>query len=260
MHDFQHLVYLDLQKTGSTFVSRFLNETCRLNCIRESKHARVTGEYRPDAYYFITIRNPLKQYESLYRYGLDGKGGLYQRIVKNGRGDIYKDGARGFQVWLEFMLDPANAKYFGEDYDAVLNGWVRRSNLCKAFRGFFRGDDYYSGPGLRDCGFLSFRFLMLSLRSPLRTLSRCDDRDFAAYVRGEQIFHRAICQEQLNDGLRELATIDKPEFFDQGKVADFFRTREARINASSAQNLPELSNALLSELRRKEKLLFDYYQ
>lgn len=263
MHDFHHLVYLDLQKTGSTFVSQFLNDTCLLRCEKEIKHGRITSDYRPDAYYFITIRHPLDQYQSLYRYGLDGKGGLYERIVKNSRGSIYKDGAGGFPAWLEFMLDPSSAKYFGEGYDAVRNGlpaWQRvLIPVLHPVRRLLGRHDDYSGQGLRDCGFLSFRFLMLSLRFPLRTLSRCDASDLSACLRDAQIFDRVIRQEQLNDGLRALATIDKPEFFDQARVAEFFRKRETRINASSEQPLAEPGSALMAELRRREKILFDYY-
>ena len=74
MHDFGKIVYLEMQKTGSTFVNSFLRECCLLEEISYKKHGVVRDDYASDKFYFITIRHPYDLYSSLYRYGLDGQG------------------------------------------------------------------------------------------------------------------------------------------------------------------------------------------
>lgn len=60
MIDFESVVYLDLQKNGSTFIERFLtiylNEKKRMAL---EHHGVSSNNYKPNAFHFITIREPL---------------------------------------------------------------------------------------------------------------------------------------------------------------------------------------------------------
>ena len=112
MEDYGKLVYLDVQKTGSTFICAFLRECAKLGLHHSEQHARV-AEARPGTIYAISVRHPLEQYVSLFRYGLDEKGAVFSRIKSIGREDLYH--ADGFDDWIRFILDAANAKVLGDD-------------------------------------------------------------------------------------------------------------------------------------------------
>lgn len=236
MHDFGNLVYLDLQKTGSTFVSHFLNRTCKLPLVREIKHARIDGwRYNKRAFYFITIRHPVTQYSSLFRYGLDRRGGLYERLKKLGKGDLYRGDRDSFNRWLRFLLDFSNAALLGEDYERA--------------------------PVAYNLGFLSFRYLMLSLARPLRTLSKNPESvDVLRFAKDNTIVSHVILNESLNDGLLKLATVIKPEYFDQNAVRKFF-DGQARVNASTvnAKEIEGIDDDVRKLIREKERLLLEYY-
>jgi hypothetical protein len=235
MHDFGRLVYLDLQKTGSTFVSRFLNETCALPLVKESKHTRIQS--RPDraAFYFITVRNPVSQYSSLFRYGLDRRGALYKNFEKYGKAHLYSRAPGSFNEWLRFILEQENAAVLGEGFERI--------------------------PRSYNLGFLSYRYLMLSLSRPEKTiLKKPRDVDLLQYARDESIVNHVIFNEKLNDGLKELATNLKPEFFDQERVAAFFRNEE-RVNASitQAHEVGAIADDVREMIMSKERVLLSFY-
>ena len=83
MIDFGKIVYLDVQKTGSSFVARFLGECTTLPERSRHRHAPAKA-LRPDAFYFTTVRAPLSQYISLFQYGLQGRGGMVERFREAG--------------------------------------------------------------------------------------------------------------------------------------------------------------------------------
>ena len=134
MYDFGKLIYLDLNKTGSKFVLSFLNECLRFELDKSREHEPVRDDYSPNAFYLISVRHPYAQYSSLFRYGLDKKGLVYQRLCQAGNASLYNK--ENYNDWLTFVLDPRNAKVLGEDYEKI--------------------------PKSIDIGFLSYRFLKLS--------------------------------------------------------------------------------------------------
>lgn len=235
MHDFGKLVYLDLPKSGSTFVSQFLNETCKLALVKEIKHGRIGRFYKKKAFYFITIRHPISQYSSLFRFGLDGKGMLYERLAKRGQGGLYQRDAESFNRWLRFMLDFNNSRLIGEGFERI--------------------------PESYNLGFLSYRYIMQSIARPEKTvLKKPDDMDLSQYVREKSIVDHIIFNERLGEGLIDLAKNIKPEYFDQEKVSVFFRN-EVRINASATKaekfnKIDEDVNRLIAE---KERILLSFY-
>lgn len=235
MHDFGKLVYLDLQKTGSTFVSRFLNETCTLALIKESKHERIHS--RPDraVFHFITVRHPISQYSSLFRYGLDRQGALYDHLAQRGDAGLYAREPEAFSRWLRFVLQYENAAALGEGFERI----PREYNL----------------------GFLSYRYLMLSFARPEKTLLRKPKNvDLLEYAREKSIVNHVVFNETLNQGLMTLATQLKPEFFDQDRVAAFF-AKGQRVNASTTpkERLGEIADDVHELIRSKERVLLSLY-
>lgn len=78
-------VYIHLQKTAGTFISREL-----LRCLPDSqsigkKHSGIQDLNKKQNQLIIigSIRHPIDFYVSLWKYGCEGKGGLYHRLVKS---------------------------------------------------------------------------------------------------------------------------------------------------------------------------------
>ena len=65
MHEFETFVYLDTQKTGSSFISYVLRRHSSEKEVLHSKHQPVGERYDPNKFYFISVRDPFDQYISL---------------------------------------------------------------------------------------------------------------------------------------------------------------------------------------------------
>lgn len=236
MHDFGSLIYLDLHKTGSTYVSAFLNASCSLSRQKEVKHGRIGDDYNPNAFYFISIRHPATLYQSLFQYGLEGRGAVFNRLHKKRKGYLYHPSSEAFNAWLRFVLDPANASYLKEDYQKK--------------------------PKEYDIGFLSFRYLMLSLAYPLKTLKlyRHTSDPVGAALNASIVSH-IIRNERLNDDLRQLAYEIQPNFFDQDKVNSFLK-EHPKLNTSHAphNDCLNIEPEVMSLIKDRERILYQYYE
>ncbi|MDN4475177.1 hypothetical protein QQX09_04800 [Demequina sp. SYSU T00192] len=100
---FEGLVYLDPQKTGSTYVEEVLIEVLGQEPVMRNRHG-VINQHDPDLLHCISVRDPWAQYLSLYRYGVDRHGGVSKNLRQSGNGAVYDD----FGTWLDVVLDPAN--------------------------------------------------------------------------------------------------------------------------------------------------------
>ncbi len=236
MHDFGHLVYMDMHKTGSTQTSDFLAECCTLDLVHFKKHQFLQTRRRPRAYYFTTIRNPLSAYVSLFRYGLDGKGGYFQRMSRKGFGDLYRKDARAFEDWLAVTLHPDH------------------------MTGIYAGLSTFLGLGM---GLQSARHMLFSLEKPKKRIEQCATKAEAmALFDNRKITSLVIPLEGLNAGLMDLATQLKPEFFDQARVENYFAaSKDRRVNRSKSDLSGDiqLSDAMLETLYDRERLIFDRY-
>jgi hypothetical protein len=176
--EFPSFVYLDVQKTGSSFVVDFLKRHARDEPLALDRHKPVVT-YDPGKFYFITCRDPLDQYLSLYSFGCGGQGGYRKR-----HGDGMYDGtAAGFSTWLRFMLDSGDRDRSSE---------MRR----------------YVKSGMEPfIGFQGFRFLYLSFASPWDVFSRCRSAETLRKVfRNRRIWSEAVRNEDLAGSLARLVS------------------------------------------------------
>jgi len=230
MHDYGKIAYLDLHKSGSTYVSRFLRFCCTLEELRFSKHDWVRDDYNPACFYFISIRNPVGLYSSLYRYGLERKGGVFHRLEHQNLLSCYES----FNSFTRLLLDVDAATSIDPEYTTEI---------------------------ARQIGFMSFRFMTLSLQNPRRQIGNAvrSGRPIRSLEKNF-ITSFELKTEHLADNLRTLATDIQPQYFDREKVARFL-DENTRINESS---IPDESNdALTDDLRQiisvKEELLMSRY-
>lgn len=108
MIEFDSFCYLQNQKTGGTYVETFLRSCASDDIVRYEKHMAPKLR-KPGKFYFISVRDPLDTYLSLFNYGLDGKGEIFERFTKMGLARLYSHGLDGFEEWLMFLLDKENA-------------------------------------------------------------------------------------------------------------------------------------------------------
>ena len=233
MYNFGKLTYLDLNKTGSKFILSFLTMCLKFKLLKEREHEPVRDDYSPEAFHLISIRHPYSQYSSLFRYGLDKKGLVYQRLSKSGHESLYS--VKNFNAWLSFVLDIRNAKILAEGYE----------NL----------------PENIDIGFLSYRFLKLSLIYPYKLIELFKGfSDPVAVLEKNSIVDHIVKNENLNDGLKKLANEVRPDLFFQDKVATFFtEAKKMNVSRTKSDDLPEISAHNKQVIEEKEYLLMKYY-
>lgn len=230
MHDFGEIAYLELHKTGSTYVNQFLNSCCRLAPLRFSKHDSVREDYRSDCFYFITIRNPNDMWSSLYRFGLDKKGGVFNRLSKVGLLDCYES----FEKFVNFCLDEENANLLGDNFNREISERV---------------------------GFMSFRFMKLSLQFPMQQINQCiQDGLSLDTLEPRFITKLEIKNEALNKELKKLSLDLFPEYFDIIKVQNFLEDN-SKINESQTPKtiVDSLTDDTLERMWSKEWLLMSRY-
>jgi|GEM_PF-1046183 len=265
MHDYGKLIYLDMHKTGSTFVMKFLEHACTLKLVGSKKHSTHVISRDPDAIYFASIRHPTAQYSSLFRYGLERKGRIYKRLKRAGQAHLYEDDASRFNAWLEFMLDPSNAPIIADDFaDLVLRRPAMQSlrRTARHLPDILTGGDYYGRNGGYDIGLLSYRYLRLALRRPYRTLAkRRNAPNRLAKLKEASRVHYFVRQETIVDDLKVLSQDIAPAYFDGTRAAQFL-SENRLMNKSKKPDVfsTRIDPNVLSMLRSKEKLLFELYE
>lgn len=231
MHDFGKIVYLEMQKSGSTYVNTFLKKCCLLKESKHRKHDVIRDDYDSRKFYFVTIRHPLDLYASLYRYGVDGRGGVYKRLEKEQKTECYSS----LESFVEFITDPSNAMYLGGGYSEKIANKI---------------------------GFMSFRFMKISLQFPLKKMTATlENKGDLLDLENKFITDLEIKNEHLNDELRRLSTELFPDLFNQDKVKIFLDSSK-KINATTRLNEGEIRKEiekLAEKIATKEALLFSRY-
>lgn len=171
------LVFIELQKTGSTHIKQLLRDL--VGGINDGKHNTPDDRLLHCGKPFIgSVRNPWLWYLSLWSYGCQGKGELYQRLTNEKRwkrlrdkiaakhkhsahvddGEDEEDGARRLPANWDFerakywYADPDNADAFREWMQAVLGRRVMRHMLMAG---------YGSSPLGKAGGLMTYRYFGL---------------------------------------------------------------------------------------------------
>jgi hypothetical protein len=227
MYEFEHFVYLDVQKTGSSFICAVLEHYSNESPIQKIRHAGFKNRVDRTKFHFISLRDPLDQYISLYSYGSQANGKFFFHLHKRGFGDLYEGTWRGFQYWLDFILDPENAQFLPD-------GYARLGALSDAI------------------GYQSYRVLGLSMDRANRALSHCETRqDVAETYRKSNIIDHVVRFESLRDDLVELVTTKlRDRVTDVDATVAYIRS-QAAWNPSSRVDRYEI-NPKLGGRRRKQ--------
>lgn len=241
MVEFETFVYLDLQKTGSSFILRLLENFAAEKQLRAKRHAGLGADYDAAKFHFITVRDPLDAYLSLYSFGCQSEGKL-RAAMDEGELDQFYDGTlAGFGAWLGFVLKPCNARLLGGGYARAADG---------ALAGLV--------------GLQSYRYLRLALPDAAAVLARCrtrqDIRDahaarkLPAFVIRHESFTADLCEVLRGRLSHALGDVDAALRFVE--TADPVNASR-RIDAGRADFV--LDDALSRKLRRREWLLHELF-
>lgn len=155
MLEFESYVYLDMEKTGSSFIATLLREHSKERELRRIQHKGMEADCDRSKFYFISVRDPLDAYLSLYSYGCKTVGGkISTALKKRGHGHFYDGTISGFSDWLRFVLRPKNATELGDGYARSGDGSVAEL-----------------------VGLQSFRYLRLTMPGGEAKLAQCKSRD-----------------------------------------------------------------------------------
>lgn len=240
MYEFETFVYLDVQKTGSNFICATLRKFSAETAVRKRKHKGVEADFDKSKIYFISVRNPLEQYVSLYFFGCKGRGRLSKQIKENGLGELYDGSWSGFLSWLEFMLDSEKAPVFEPTYAACGDG--RLSRLV---------------------GLQSYRVLRLAIPGANNVLSACrDENEVISEYRSNNIVSHVIKTENLRTDFVNLLKNNLSDRISDLDSAIKFIQESAPINTTEQfdkKDRPKLSEDLKSLLREREWFLCDEF-
>lgn len=230
MLHFDGLVYLDVQKTGSTLVTAFLNACCTRRLVHYHQHDRLRSAPAAGTAVVISVREPAAQYLSLFRFGLDRRGGLYHRLRAHDMHEVYQPTQEAFETFVEVLLQPETAP-------------VLHNSFAGAARRF-------------GIGFMTFRHLMLAVRRPLAMMTNLPRDGLMQAYPDQRIWTDVLRQEHLADDLLALAH-RHPDLFDAAAARDFLAP-QPRINLSSAgaDLSADLPPDLMALLRQREDLIY----
>jgi hypothetical protein len=180
MFEFESLVYLDVEKTGSTFTSVFLRKFVASREVRSERHQPVDRR-DPNKLYLISCRDPLQQYRSLYTYGCTGRGKLHKALENHGLDHLYDSTKLGFARWLKLIASPGS------------------SQTC-----LMAADNHRI---LSFVGLQTLRFLKLALPDYLQLLKTTEKKaDVIEIYRNNALSDVLLRQETLNSDLADLTT------------------------------------------------------
>lgn len=230
MIEFDSLCYLQNHKTGCSMVESFLRRCCTDDIVRYEKH--LAPRWRKEGkFYFVSVREPLDTYLSLFNYGLDGKGELFGRLRAAGQGGLYDKGIDGFGSWIDFVLDPAHAALvYPKECVAVAS----------------------------TLGLVSFRFLRLAAFGFEQQCGALADRPaITAYLEANRLVDAVIRYETLQSDLTAL--VEGPlrhAFRDQRAALDWISS-SPRVNASTRRD--RKGKQLLSDKQRKRLMEREWF-
>lgn len=232
MIEFDNFCFLQNQKTGCSMVEAFLRQCCSEGIVRYEKH-RAAKTRKAGKFYFISVREPFDAYQSLFNYGLDGKGELYEILVAKGLGRFYEQGIAGFSDWLEFVLSPTNAELI----------YPRGCHAVAA-----------------HVGLVSFRFLRLAALDFESQSQYITDREaIQGYFNANTMVDKVMRYESLQTDLLEVVNGQLQKAFVDLPAARAWIEASPRVNASTKRESPVLSEAVRKKLIDREWFLYQNY-
>jgi len=229
MYEYESFVYLDVEKTGTTFIAWLLDAFVTETAVMLAHHEPMPLDCDRSKFYFISVRDPLDAYLSLYSYGCQQKGKVRAQFTRRGHAEFYDWTEEGFNEWLTFALKPKNAKPLGDGYSKIADG--RIAELL---------------------GFQSYRYLRLAIPGAETLLADCrTEEDIRTVFKANKLHTFTIRYENFVDDLcRVLSGPLKHALRDVDAALEHARTGRPR-NASRRVDRAEDSFRVKARLRAR---------
>ncbi|MDH6267687.1 hypothetical protein M2360_003084 [Rhizobium sp. SG_E_25_P2] len=159
MIEYEKFIYLDMYKTGSSYVVALLNRLVAGKPVRAFRHAPLTKGrpffWKQGKYAFATVRNPWDWYVSMWSYSIEQPNVVFFRDVRKSLGE---DG-------VNRLFDRSNPK---ESFRL----WLRSVNDPSFFKTIETENPYAHSSVNPFLGFYSYRFLRVTTPHPALALNR----------------------------------------------------------------------------------------
>jgi hypothetical protein len=230
-----------MEKTGSTFISHMLRDFSSEQELFYSHHLPMSADCDRGKFYFISVRNPLDAYLSLYSFGCQRMGKVYGHFRKRGHADFYDRTEEGFNEWLYFVLKPKNARPLGDRYNQVADG--RIAELL---------------------GFQSYRYLRLAIPDAQELLGRCrTEEDIRTVFKANKLPKFSVRHERFTEDLcRVVAGPLAHAMKDVDAALEHIRTAEPRntsVRVDKGDGKFRVKTRLKKRLEEREWLMAEVF-
>jgi hypothetical protein len=224
MYEIKDLIFLQMQKSGSTHIAKLLSEIFNGPAPNEGKgkHSRATeAQINSGKMIVSSIRSPWDWYISLWTFGCSGKGGLRHRVA-----DAKENGPQSSQEsWAAVYSDKSNVNNFRK--------WLHMIFSSKNISLIREGHDMDI-----DCGFMTYRYIRLCWREQ-RLQRRASTKTYTESLTQQDIeqcyVNYFIKVESLEDELCRIVNMIRPlTAKEQKSIYELERT-----NASSRVHLTQ---------------------
>lgn len=253
MIEYEKFIYLDMYKTGSTYVVQMLNKLMEGKPVRSFRHAPLTKgrpfNWKQGKYAFATVRNPWDWYVSMWAYSIEQPNVLFFRDVRKVLG---AEGATA-------LFNPDNPK---ESFAR----WLKAINDPEFLKKVMTDHPYSKTPLNRFLGFYSFRFIRITTPHPGLFLRPLFIRNMDAAIAHQKrwaIYDRVFKSETLTEDFSQFV-IENQERCGFKKNAQRVLNRHAAVpKNTSSRSLASYRDYYTDELRdlvaSRDRLIIDLF-
>lgn len=257
------IVFIELQKTGCTHIQKLLSSVVEGAVI--GKHNLPAEDlFSRDVCFVGSIRDPWEWYVSLWAYGCDKKGGVYELVTRARNLKellVIRDPKRsGILLFRELLRMPDEWKsLYTESNDVIsFRNWLRRMYAAKYRYDF--GEGYGFSPIHPFAGLLTYRYLLLFCRNTERLFSKQMNNysTLKAFEESNIYINYIIRNENLEDDFIDVLARCGVTVTDEQKKEIY---DAQKTNASSRVHGPEFyyDEETIELVAQRERLIIEKY-
>jgi len=251
------LVFLELQKTGSTHIKQLLKKT--VGGVSDGKHNQATPELRASGRGFIgSVRDPWSWYLSLFTYGCQEKGGVFIRTTNPKQWAKLSEAEKATPGFEHYNAEYCRSLYTDPENADNFRAWLRLVCATGPQRRVLE-DGFFDSPISSIGGLMTFRYFLLfvdvgtAIPATIKTQKAL--REFEAE-------HRFVPHIVRNESLAEDLILAVQACGAKLSDADCALIREAPKTNTSARKAPRshyYDEASIKLVEQREKFIIQKF-